>query len=137
MDDTHKVDTNNEAVAGKGIAANAAAEQALALELGKLLDEHKGGDVVVIDLRPLSMWTDFFVIATAASSAHLSGLQRQIKEFATKNKLSILHGQKKAAQGDGWDVCDLGFVVVHIMTETSRSFYELENLWSGGVRLAL
>jgi ribosome-associated protein len=137
MDDTHKVDTNNEAMAGKGITANAAAEQALALELGRLLEEHKGGDVVVIDLRLLSMWTDFFVIATATSGVHLSGLQRQIKEFAAKNKLPILHAQKKAAPGDGWDVCDLGFVVVHIMTETSRSFYELENLWSGGVRLAL
>ena len=133
MDDTHKADVTEEAVAGN----KAAAEQALALELGRLLKEHKGGDVVVIDLRPLSMWTDFFVIATASSGIHLSGLQRQIKEFATKNKLQIPRGQKKIAPGDGWDVSDLGFVVVHIMTETLRTFYELENLWSGGIRLAL
>jgi ribosome-associated protein len=93
--------------------------------------------VVVLDLRPLSMWTDFFVIATAGSGAHLSGLQRQIKEFAVKNRLTIIRGQRKIAPGDGWDVCDLGFIVAHLMTETSRSFYELENLWSGGIRLAL
>ena len=134
MDDTHKVDT--EAAADKA-AVSAALDQALAVELGRLLKEHSGGDVAVIDLRPLSMWTDFFVIATASSGVHLSGLQRHIKEFAAKNKLTIPRGHKKIAPGDGWDVCDLGFAVVHIMTEASRSFYELENLWSGGVRLAL
>lgn len=127
MDDTHKADAPEQPAENK----------AAAVELGRLLKEHKGGDVVVIDLRPLSMWTDFFVIATASSGVHLSGLQRQIKEFAAKNKLTILRGQKKAVSGGGWDVCDLGSIVVHIMTETSRSFYELENLWSGGSRLAL
>jgi ribosome-associated protein len=132
MEDTHKAEAAEQAVENK-----AAAEQAAALELGRLLKEHKGGDVAVIDLRPLSMWTDFFVIATASSGAHLSGLQRQVKEFAVKNGLTILRGQKKSAAGDGWDICDLGFIVAHIMTEAPRSFYELENLWSGGIRLAL
>jgi ribosome-associated protein len=129
-----------EAVSDRAAAGQdgmAASEEAAAIELGRLLKEHKGGDVVVIDMRPLSMWTDFFVIATASSGAHLSGLQRQIKEFAVKNGLPLLHGQKKTAPGDGWDVSDLGFIVAHIMTESSRSFYELEHLWSGGIRLAL
>ena len=81
-------------------------EEGLAVELGRLLREYKGGDVVVIDLRPLSMWTDFFVIATASSGAHLSGLQRQIKEFAAKNGLSMPRGRKKISPGDGWDVSD-------------------------------
>ncbi|MDR2343407.1 MAG: ribosome silencing factor [Spirochaetaceae bacterium] len=132
MDDTYRTDREEQALTDRALA-----EQSVAVELGRLLKEHKGGDVVVIDLRPLSMWTDFFVIATASSGAHLSGLQRQIKEFAAENKLPILHGQKKLAAGDGWDVCDLGFIVAHIMTEASRSFYGLENLWNGGIRLAL
>jgi ribosome-associated protein len=112
-------------------------EEELAIELGRLLKEHKGGDVVVIDMRPLSMWTDFFVIATASSGAHLSGLQRQIKEFAAKNGLPMLRGQKKPAPGDGWDVSDLGFIVAHVMTESTRSFYELENLMCGGILIEL
>jgi ribosome-associated protein len=107
-------------------------EKLTVMELAKLLKEHKGGDVVIIDLRPLSMWTDFFVITTVSSGAHLSGLQRRIKEFAGENELPILRGQKKVSPGDGWDVCDLGFMVVHLMTEAPRLFYELENLWSGG-----
>ncbi|MDR2097526.1 MAG: ribosome silencing factor [Spirochaetaceae bacterium] len=132
MDDTYRIDADGQTAHGQPLTGEAAA-----IELGRLLKEHKGGDVAVIDLRPLSMWTDFFVIATASSGAHLSGLQRQIKEFAVKNRLSLLHGQKKIAHGDGWDVSDLGFIVAHIMTESSRSFYELENLWSGGVKLTL
>jgi ribosome-associated protein len=155
MDDTFRADTPGEASAEQAFEGQVAAdqtaeqafagetsaespdEQAVAVELGRLLKEHKGGDVVVMDLRPLSMWTDFFVIASVSSSVHLSGLQRQIKEFAVKNGLPILRGQKKTAPGDGWDISDLGFIVVHIMTETSRSFYELEKLWSGGISLAL
>jgi ribosome-associated protein len=111
---------------------------ASAMELGRLLHEHKGVDVVVIDLRELSMWTDFFVIATVTSGAHLLGLQRRVKDFAVENNLPVLHGNgKKTAGGDGWNICDLGFMAVHLMTETTRTFYELENLWNGGVIIKL
>jgi ribosome-associated protein len=108
------------------------AEKRAAIELARMLQEHKGGDVVVIDLRPLSMWTDFFVIATVTSGAHLSGLQRRIREFAVENNLQIPRGHRKTARDDGWDIYDLGFMAVHLMMEAPRSFYELEKLWSGG-----
>jgi ribosome-associated protein len=112
-------------------------DEAAAIELGRLLKEHKGGDITLIDLRPLSIWTDFFIVVTVTSGAHLSGLQRRVNEFAHENELPVLHGHKKPALGNGWDICDLGFIVVHLMTEESRSFYELENLWSGGLLLKL
>jgi ribosome-associated protein len=116
MDDTHKDD----------------GELTLAAELGALLKEHKGGDVVIIDLRPFAIWTDFFIIATVTSNAHLAGLQRHIKEFADEKKIDIFHRHRKSALGDEWDLCDLGGMVIHLMTERARSFYELENLWSEG-----
>jgi ribosome-associated protein len=108
------------------------AEKSAAIGLARLLREHNGGDVVVIDLRPLSMWTDFFVIATVTSGTHMSGLQRRIKEFADENNLPILRGHRRTPRDDGWDIYDLGFMAVHLMMEAPRSFYELEKLWSGG-----
>jgi ribosome-associated protein len=140
MEDALKVNGTELAQGEMAVAADAPpadaggddAEKRAAIGLARLLQEHNGGDVVVIDLRSLSMWTDFFVIATVTSGAHLSGLRRRIEEFAGENDLSILRGHRKTARDDGWDIYDLGFMAVHLMTEAPRSFYELEKLWSGG-----
>ncbi|MDR1362868.1 MAG: ribosome silencing factor [Spirochaetaceae bacterium] len=140
MDDTLKTK-----ITGSGVSTTDAAvkpfmaktDEAVAIELGRLLKEHNGINVTLIDLRPLSIWTDFFLLATVTSATHLSGLQRRINEFALENKLTVLHGHKKTAYGNGWDICDLGFIAAHLMTEESRSFYELENLWSAGALINL
>ena len=102
----------------------------LALELGKLLDDHRGIDVVVMDMRSLNFWTDFFVIATVMSNTHLSGLERHIKEFVRENGLDILRRSSKSEKGDEWHLMDLGEIVIHLMTAATRSFFELERLWS-------
>jgi ribosome-associated protein len=101
-----------------------------ALGIQKLLAEHNGGDALVIDLRHLAAWTDFFIIATVTSNAHLGGLQRHIKDFAIANKIEILNGKKRDSKSDEWDLIDLGNIIVHLMTEKSRSFYDIENLYS-------
>jgi ribosome-associated protein len=106
--------------------------RALAVALGELIREHRGDDVVVMDLRELNSWTDFFIIATVSSSTHVKGLQRQIAEFARERGLEILRRHRKAAADEGWNLIDLGTMVVHLMTPQSRSFYELERLWGAG-----
>ena len=111
-----------------------------ALELGKLLEEHNGAEVVVMDMRPLNFWTDFFVIATVTSDTHLLGLERHIKNFVRQEGLEILHRSRKPQKdgelhsaelrSDEWRLLDLGDIVVHLMTAQTRSFFELERLWS-------
>ncbi|MDR0624163.1 MAG: ribosome silencing factor [Treponema sp.] len=108
----------------------------IALALGNLLREHKGGDVVVMDLRELNAWTDFFVIATVTSAAHRQGLERHIKEFARDWGVEIQRRSRKpsaeagSAAADEWCLIDMGAIVIHLMTSRARSFYELERLWS-------
>ena len=99
-----------------------------ALALAGLLAEHKGGDVVVLDVAAQAGWTDRFVIATATSSAHLRGLARFIDEEVSRLGLQRLR-RGSLADDDEWLLIDLGSVVVHVMTERARSFYELEKLW--------
>jgi ribosome-associated protein len=101
-----------------------------ALELGKLLSEHNGGEVVVMDMRELNFWTDFFVIATVTSGAHLSGMERHVKDYARERGLDILHRSRRPENDDEWCLLDLGSVLVHLMTPKTRAFYELERLWS-------
>jgi ribosome-associated protein len=108
------------------------AGETLAAELGRLLQDHRGGDVVVLDLRELNSWTGFFVIATVSSNTHLQGLYRQVKDFALEKQVEIFHRHRRPSAEDEWSLIDMGTIVVHLMTAKSRSFYELERLWSAG-----
>jgi ribosome-associated protein len=113
--------------------------EGLARELGVLLTEHQGKEVTALDLRGLNSWTDFFVIATVSSGAHLSGLERHIKDYCLEHEVEILRrslrpGKGKDGQGsvlqDEWCLLDLGVLVIHLMSRRAREFYELERLWS-------
>jgi ribosome-associated protein len=96
-----------------------------------LLDEHKGQDATVLDLRQICGWTDFFVIATVTSAAHMDGLERHIKEFCRDNDIVILGKSRKNNTGDDeWSLIDLGSIIIHLMSKACREFYELERLWS-------
>ena len=99
-----------------------------ALALARILADHNGADVVVLDVAAQAGWTDCFVIATATSSAHLRGLARFVDEELAKLGLARLN-RSSFSEDEEWLLIDLGNVVVHIMTEQARSFYELEKLW--------
>jgi len=97
--------------------------------VGALLQEHNGQDVSVLDLRGLSDWTDFFIIATATSKAHMDGMERHIKEYCHEKEISILGNSRKNLD-DEWRLIDLGSIIVHLMNKRAREFYELERLWA-------
>jgi ribosome-associated protein len=99
-----------------------------ALALARVLADHKGSDVLVLDLAAQAGWTDFFVIATASSGTHLRSLARFADEYATTAGLSRLN-RAFVAEDEEWALADFGVIVVHVMTERARAFYELEKLW--------
>ncbi|GHV78523.1 ribosomal silencing factor RsfS [Spirochaetia bacterium] len=107
-----------------------------AIELAALIREHRGEDVIVMDLREINYWTDFFVIATVSSNTHMTGLQRHIKDYAREKGMTILRGHRKTGADDEWNLTDLGNIVIHLMSANSRSFYELERLWSAASIIA-
>jgi ribosome-associated protein len=113
----------------------------ISLALGQLLHEHKGIDVRVLNLPP-DAWTDFFVITTASSDAHLDGLERHVKEFCQERGIEILRRSRRPemsdkalmsgtqAPGDEWRIIDLGPALIHLMSKKAREFYDLERLYS-------
>ncbi|MCF0242358.1 MAG: ribosome silencing factor [Treponema sp.] len=103
-----------------------------ALEIAKLLEDGKGQNVKVLDVSELNSWTDFFVICTVTSSAMQQGLARQIKDYVKTNDMEIHVTNKKSPDGDDWNLIDIGPVVVHLMSQTARDFYDLEKLWHAG-----
>jgi len=99
--------------------------------LGELLRDHKGSDVLVLDLRDIGgAWTDFFVIATSSSGTHMDGLDRHIKEFCHERGIDILRQSHKPDGEDEWRIIDLGPIVIHLMNNKARAFYDLERLYS-------
>ena len=104
--------------------------------IAQLLDDHKGVDVMVLDLRDMSSpaessaWTDFFVIATASSDAHMDGLERHIKDYCSQRKIEILRRSRKPEGEDEWRIIDLGSAVIHLFSRRAREFYDLERLYS-------
>lgn len=106
--------------------------QTKALEIARLMTDGKGRDVKVIDISTLNSWTDFFVIVTVNSSAHQQGLYKDIKEYIKENDLEIHVTNRKSPDGDDWNLVDLGAIVIHLMSEAAREFYDLEKLWHAG-----
>jgi ribosome-associated protein len=102
-----------------------------AVALGDLLRDHKGADVQVLDLRFIGgAWTDFFVIATSSSGTHMDGLDRHVKEFCRERGIDILRRSHKPDGEDEWRIIDLGPIVIHLMNNKARAFYDLERLYS-------
>lgn len=106
-----------------------------ALEIAQLMEDGKGKDVVVLDISQLNSWTDFFVIVTVNSSVHWKGLYKIVKDYVKENDMQIHITNKKTPDGDDWNLIDIGTVVVHLMSEDARNFYDLEKLWFKGEKL--
>lgn len=102
-----------------------------ALAVAKFLDEHRGRETVAIDITEKSSFADFFIITTVNSMGHLRGLLDQLFPFLGELDMDPLNG-KKRRDDDGWILLDCGFLIIHLMTEEFREFYDLERLWFGG-----
>ena len=90
--------------------------------------EKKANNIVVMNVRELSAFTDYFVICSGASDRQVQAIAAAIRENMKKKGLLPLgvegenHGQ--------WVLMDYEDVVVHIFYEPVREFYEIERLWS-------
>ena len=104
-----------------------------ALALAELLVEHQAEETVVLDVSRQSGWTDYFVIATTRSHAHLRGVLRHLdnalRRMGDAGRERSGHSLRRAPDDSGWVLVDLGSVVIHLMTDDQRRFYELERLW--------
>ena len=106
------------------------AEDSIALvrSLALLIDQKKGEDIHVFDLRGLSPITDFFVIVTGLSDVHTKTMANHIIE---NEKPQHVEGLNAAS----WVLLDFFDVIVHIFSKEAREFYGLERLWGDAPRL--
>ena len=85
-------------------------------------------DIVMLDVRKVASFADYFVIMSADSSRQIQGLEEDINR-ALKEE-NVRQYRREGIPSSGWVVLDFSNVIVHIFGPEERSFYDLERLWS-------
>jgi ribosome-associated protein len=132
-----KKTTKKKALSPGGAAPGAPAENprahALARKIGSLLSDKKGLDVVILDVRGMTSYADYFVVASGESDRQVSAMAehvlKNLKE--TENLRPIGHEGMDTGQ---WVLLDFGEVVSHLFFTEARAHYDLEGLWADAAR---
>ena len=97
--------------------------------------EKKAINSVVLDLREIASFTDYFLITSGANERQVQAISDEVGETLKKagTPAARIEGYKTAE----WILLDYGDFVVHIFGEQSRKFYDLERLWRGSKPVAL
>ena len=108
-------------------------ESAEALSLARrivdLTSDKQASDIVLLDIRGISLIADYFVICTAGSERQASAILKDLgdkllEEFGRKP----MHTEGKP--DSGWVLLDYGDVILHVFSPTERAFYNLDQLWA-------
>ena len=92
------------------------------------IDDLKANQLVVLDLRGLNDATDYFVIASGTSDAHVRGIAESVMDKMSRQGFRTHHVEGIA--GGKWVLLDFVDFVVHLFHPETRAFYQLERLWS-------
>lgn len=94
------------------------------------LDDGKGNDIRVIDVRAKTSMTDYFVIASGTSNRHVNSLADRVLDKVKEHDYCLM-GIEGKETGE-WVLVDIGDAIVHVMQRDTREFYQLEKLWQAG-----
>jgi len=95
--------------------------------------EHGAADIVLLDIRRLSVLADYFVICTAESRPQMRALVDHLESELGGQQVNPLRVEGKG-QGE-WTVVDYGDVMVHIFSRRQREYYQLERLWEAAATI--
>ena len=93
----------------------------------KSLEDNKAENILSLDIEGISSFADVIMIATANSNRHAKSLADKLVESIKAGNKNVLSIEGKVESG--WILVDCGGVVVNIMKEDIREFYDLEGLW--------
>ena len=94
----------------------------------EVLKDKKAKDIKVLDIQELSIFTDYFIIATGTSTTHVQSLSENLEEKMKEAGYPLHH--KEGFRSGRWILMDFYDVVVHLFFGEEREFYNLERLWA-------
>ncbi len=94
------------------------------------LEEKKGEDITVIEIKDISIIADYFIIANGTNSSQVDALVNSVSDTLGRNGFEPkrIEGIRSAS----WILMDYGDVVVHVFSKEDRLFYNLERIWRDG-----
>jgi len=93
----------------------------------KAADDKRAEDIVVLNMKGVSLLADYFIICHANSDRQVQAIAKEMADQAGKSGFDVkrLEGFDSAR----WVLVDMGDVVAHVFHKDERSFYNLERLW--------
>lgn len=99
----------------------------------RAIEDKKGENTVVLDLRGLSSVTDILIVCNGHSDRHVQALAENVQ--VEMKKQGVLPLGVEGLKAGSWVLLDYGDIIVHIFHEPVRQFYDLEGIWSDAPRL--
>ena len=97
-------------------------------QLIEVLENLKARDLVVLDVRTISSITDKMVIVTGSSNRQIKAMHDALIILSKQLEMPVIGVEGKESYE--WVLVDFGDVIIHLMREEARKFYDLEKLWS-------
>lgn len=126
----HEVDFGE----GKGNAGLVESDQ-MACQAALSAEDKKAREVKILDIRSISTVADYFVICSGTSPTHVRAIADNVEEKLAEEGYALHH--MEGYQNGRWVLLDFGDVVVHVMLEAEREFYNLERLWGDAREVAV
>jgi len=101
----------------------------------RIAADNKAEDIVVLDVRGLTAFTDFFVLMSGRSTRHVQGIAEKIEHELRSKRISSRNAE--GLREGLWILLDYDDVIVHIFYTETRKFYDLDGLWHDAPRLAI
>jgi len=100
----------------------------LAKRIAEAASEKQASDVVLLDIRKVCSFADYFIICSGESERQIQAIGDAVAEVLAQEGVALHHREGDA--NSGWVLLDLGDIIVHIFSQFEREYYQLENLWS-------
>jgi len=103
--------------------------QALAKHIVEVASDKQASDIVLLDIRPISLIADYFVVCSATSERQTAAIVRDVVD-TVRSDHEVRPLRVEGQPASGWVLLDYGDVIVHVFGADQREYYKLEELWS-------
>ena len=103
----------------------------LALLAADACDDRKAVDIRLIRVEEVSSLADWFVIASGLSDVQVRAIARSVED-KLESELGRLPLRREGQTEGRWVLLDYGELIVHVLTPSERSYYDLESFWGHG-----